>query len=228
VAFGTDDLDASAASAITPGLPPVSLTFPAPGVRVVDRHDSFLADVVVDTRRDPSFPRNAVYLSLGREALRWQEGDLLATPDALGTSAGRWLSDLRGYVGIGGSTVLALRGQFATSNRALPLSEQPLLGGTDTLRGYQAGIAVGDNLAALSTEVRFPLTSPLNAGRFGVKGFVDWGTTWNAGAKFADADWRRGIGGGIFFGGGPVLLDLAAAWAQDGSARVNFGLGVSF
>ena len=91
-----------------------------------------------------------------------------------------------------------------------------------------AGIAVGDNLAAISTEVRYPLTSPLNAGRFGVKGFVDWGTTWNAGTTFADAGWRRGIGGGIFFGGGPVLLDLAAAWAQDGSARVNFGLGVSF
>jgi hypothetical protein len=226
VAFGTEDIDASPASAITPGLPPLSLTLPVPGLRIVDRHDSFLADVVVDTRRDPSFPRNAVYLSLGREALRWQDGDLVATPGR--TNAGRWLSDLRGYVGIGGSAVLALRGQFSTANRALPFSEQPLLGGTDTLRGYQAGIAIGDNLAAVSTEVRYPLTSPLNAGRFGVKGFVDWGTTWNAGATFADAAWRRGIGGGIFFGGGPVLLDLAAAWAQDGSARVNFGLGVSF
>jgi len=68
----------------------------------------------------------------------------------------------------------------------------------------------------------------LNVGRFGVKGFVDWGTTWANGSRFGDAEWRRGIGGGIYFGAGPVLLDLAAAWAEDGSARVNFGLGVSF
>jgi len=47
-------------------------------------------------------------------------------------------------------------------------------------------------------------------------------------SKFSNADWQRGIGGGVYFGAGPLLMDLAAAWAEDGSARVNFGLGVSF
>jgi outer membrane protein assembly factor BamA len=186
--------------------------------RTVDRHNSYSADVIVDTRLDPSFPRNAIYASLGREQLMWEDQG----------SAGRWNTDLRGYLGVGNGMVLALRTQFSTSNEPLPASEQPLLGGTDTLRGYDAGSYAGDNLGTVSTELRIPLTTPLNIGRFGVKGFVDWGTTWANGSRFADTDWQRGIGGGVFFGAGPLLMDLAAAWAEDGSARVNFGLGVSF
>jgi outer membrane protein assembly factor BamA len=186
--------------------------------RSVEQHTSYSADAVVDTRLDPSFPRNAVYLSTGPELLRWEGGN----------SATRWDTDARGYVGIPLGMVVALRTQFLTSNSALPPSEQYLLGGTDTLRGYDAGFQAADNMATVSTELRIPLASPTSFGRFGVKGFVDWGTTWANGSKFANADWQRGIGGGVYFGAGPLLMDLAAAWAEDGSARVNFGLGVSF
>ena len=186
--------------------------------RTVNRHDSYSADVVVDTRLDPTFPRNAVYVSAGPELLRWENDG----------SATRWDTDARGYIGLPKGMVLALRTQLLTSNQALPASEQQLLGGTDSLRGYDAGFTAGDNLATVSTEVRIPLTTPLSFGRFGVKGFVDWGTVWPDGGRFADTDWHRGIGGGVFFGAGPLLMDLAAAWAEDGSARVNFGLGVSF
>jgi outer membrane protein assembly factor BamA len=210
VTFGNEgaDLVDALQDATAPLLPP----------RTVTRHTSYSADVVVDTRLDPTFPRNAVFLSTGPELLQWENAQ----------SARRWNSDLRGYIGIPRGMVLALRTQFLTSNEPLPASEQFLLGGTDSLRGYDAGAYAGDNLATISTEIRIPLTTPLSFGRFGVKGFVDWGTTWANQSRFADADWQRGIGGGVFFGGGPVLLDLAAAWAQDGSARVNFGLGVSF
>jgi len=186
--------------------------------RTVNRHDSYAADVIVDTRLDPTFPRNAVYVSFGPEWLRWENDG----------SATRWDTDARGYVGLPKGMVLALRTQLLTSDQPLPASEQPLLGGTDSLRGYDAGFTAGDNLATVSTEVRIPLTTPLSFGRFGVKGFVDWGAVWPDGARFADNDWHRGIGGGVFFGAGPLLMDLAAAWAEDGSARVNFGLGVSF
>jgi outer membrane protein assembly factor BamA len=186
--------------------------------RTVTRHSSYSADLIVDTRLDPTFPRDAVYASFGPELLQWENDG----------SARRWNTDLRGYIGIPKGMVVALRTQFLTSSEALPPSEQFLLGGTDTLRGYDAGSQAGDNLATLSTELRIPLTTPLSFGRFGVKTFVDWGTTWAHRSRFADTDWQRGIGGGVFFGGGPLLMDLAAAWAEDGSARVNFGLGVSF
>jgi len=188
------------------------------------RLHAFVADVIIDTRLDPAFPRNAIYLSLGREALRVRAS---GTSDAT-RSVGRWISDARGYVGLWGSAVLAIRGQMTTADTAVPAIEQSLLGGADSLRGYQAGWAAGDNMAALSTELRLPLTSPMNIGRFGVKGFVDWGTAWMHGQRLRDAEWERGIGGGIYFGGGPVVFDIAAAWSKQGTGRVHMGLGVSF
>jgi len=181
-----------------------------------ERHDAASADITIDTRLDPSFPRNAVYAFAGWEHLR--------LPDE---AARRLMSDVRGYLGVG-PIVLGIREQTITSDSPLPPSEQPLLGGGDTLRGYRAGYRVGDNLAALSTEVRLPINSPLSVGRFGVKTFVDWGTTWASAARLADQKWDRGIGGGIYFGGGPVIGDLAIAWPERGSPRTTFGLGVSF
>jgi outer membrane protein assembly factor BamA len=190
---------------------------------LVDRHDAFGADVIVDTRQDPSFPRNAVYAELGREQLRFD-----ASAAANRVSVGRWRTDVRGYVRAIGSSVIAVRAQFITSDAPLPASEQSLLGGSDTLRGYRAGAAAGDNLGALSLELRVPLTSPVSVGRFGVKGFVDPGTTWAAGTAMRDSRWQRGIGAGVFFGGGPVLIDAAVAWPREGGPRGHFGLGVTF
>ena len=135
------------------------------------RHSAAGAHVTFDTRIDPSFPRNAVFAQLGWERVAFPFGH-----------AGRALLDARGFVGLFGSPVLALRAQMARADAALPLAEQPLLGGGSTVRGYRAGYRAGDSLAAVSAELRVPLTSPLNFGRFGVKGFVDAGTVWSAGS----------------------------------------------
>jgi outer membrane protein assembly factor BamA len=182
-----------------------------------DRHDSLSADLVVDTRLDPSFPRNAVHLTTRLERLAFEGGH-----------AGRWLADLRGYAGLIGSTVLAVRGNVSLAGAPLPASEQPLLGGSGSLRGYRAGHRAGDNLAALSAELRVPVNSPLSAGRLGVKVFVDSGTTWAAGRRLADQHFDRGIGGGVYFGLAALLADLDVAWPESGKLRVHFGLGVTF
>ena len=181
-----------------------------------DRHDAVGADVIVDTRLNPSFPRNAVYFLGAWERLRYTDG-----------SARRWTTDARGYVGTG-PVILGVRAQSITSDAPLPPSEQPLLGGGDTLRGYRAGHRVGDNLAAVSAELRLPLSSALSVGRFGAKTFVDWGTAWSSGTRLPDQQWDRGIGGGIYFGAGPGIGDLAIAWPEHGNPRTTFGLGVSF
>jgi outer membrane protein assembly factor BamA len=181
------------------------------------RHTAGGVHAVVDTRIDPSFPRNAVHARLGWERLAFQTAQ-----------ANRWLTDVRGYVGIGGSRVLALRGQLAHSNTSLPFAEQSLLGGSDTLRGYRTGYRAGDNLAAGTIEVRQPLNSPLSVGRFGVKAFVDAGTTWAAGRRMGDQPFDRGIGGGLYFGAGPFVMDLDIAKPEEGRPRAHFGMGVSF
>ena len=84
-----------------------------------------------------------------------------------------------------GTSVLALRGIAIRASNPLPGYEQALLGGSSLLRGYEFGYRAGDNLAAVSAELRIPITSPLSVGRFGVKAFVDAGTVYGAGGKLA-------------------------------------------
>jgi outer membrane protein assembly factor BamA len=177
------------------------------------RHSAAGFHTVVDTRIDPSFPRNAIHTQIGWERLFF------------GDSAGRWNTDARGYVGLGGSLVLALKAQLIKSDGSLPLVEQSLLG---TVRGYRTGHRAGDNLFASSAELRIPLNSPLTFGRFGLKAFVDAGTAWNNGARYDDEPFDRGIGGGVYMGGGPFIIDLDIAKPRTGNVRAHFGMGVTF
>jgi outer membrane protein assembly factor BamA len=181
------------------------------------RHVAAGPHATIDTRVDPLFPRNAIHTRIGWERIAFESG-----------SAGRVTTDARGYIGIGGPLVLALRGQLVRADGALPEAEQALLGGGDSLRGYRAGHRAGDNLAAVSAEVRVPLNSPLRVSKFGVKGFIDAGTVWNSGTRLGDQRFERGIGGGVFLGAAVVRLDLDVAWPEEGKPRLHVGLGVSF
>jgi outer membrane protein assembly factor BamA len=188
---------------------------------LADRTTGFGADVVFDTRLDPSFPRNAVYASLGVERLRF---DVHPQPGAV-----RWTTDLRGYVGLFRSTVLALRASASLSDTPLPLFEQHLLGGASSVRGYPTGHRAGDNAASISAELRYPLTAPLfSPARFGLKAFVDAGTTWSAGQRMPRR-LERGVGTGVYFGAGPLVVDLDVAWPEHtNKPRVHFGMGLAF
>lgn len=181
------------------------------------RHTSGGAHIAVDTRLDPSFPRNAIYTRLGWERLAFPAG-----------AAGRWTADSRGYVGMGGPLVLALRGQIVRSDAAVPAAEQVLLGGSTSLRGYPAGHRAGDSMAAVSAEARLPLVSSASLARFGVKAFVDAGTVWSSGQRLADQRFERGVGGGIYLGAVAFILDLDVAWPEQGDPRVHVGMGVKF
>ena len=180
------------------------------------RHSAAGFHTVVDTRIDPSFPRNAIHTRIGWERL------------SFGAEAGRWSTDARGYIGVGGSLVLALRAQAVRSDASLPFAEQSLLGGSGTVRGYEFGHRAGDNLFATSAELRIPMNSPLTVGRFGFKAFVDAGTVWNQGARWDDETFDRGIGGGVYLGAGPFIMDLDIAKPRVGNVRAHFGMGVTF
>jgi hypothetical protein len=181
------------------------------------RHTTGGADVVVDTRLDPSFPRNAVHAIAGWERVDFEQG-----------SAGRWRADVRGYVGVLGSNVLALRGQLIRSDGALPPAEQPLLGGSASLRGYRTGYRAGDSLAAASAELRVPLTSPLSFARMGIKVLVDAGTTWAAGTRLTQQAFDRGVGGGFYVGVAAFMVNVDVAWPESGRRRAHVGMGVTF
>ena len=106
--------------------------------------------------------------------------------------------------------------------------EHNLLGGGANLRGYDAGYKAGDNLAAASAELRIPLTSPLNVGRFGVKAFVDWGTIYGVGDKLADQTFDRGIGGGAYLHLTVVSMSLDVARSADRQHALPLRMGVTF
>lgn len=189
------------------------------------------ADVTFDTRRDPTFPRNAVYLLAGLERLGFA-GRALALPGAEGArSARRSTVDARGYLALVGQAVFALRGQAILASRPLPAFERALLGGNSSLRGWDVGSAAGDNLAGLSAEVLVPLTSPLQQfARLGVKMFADSATTWNAGERLRDQTMRWGYGGGVFLNATVFRFALDLGW-RDGrgvpNAHVQLGVRLS-
>lgn len=174
-------------------------------------------DVAFDTRVDPAFPRNAIDAKFGWDRLTFDGG-----------RANQKRADVHGYVGLFGQTVLALRGLSVTSDRALPPYEQLLLGGAANLRGFDAGYKAGDNLAALSAELRIPITSPLSIGLFGLKAFVDAGTVYGVNDKLSDQSLDRGVGAGVYFHLTVVSISLDVAKARGGDTRVHFGLGVTF
>ncbi len=181
------------------------------------RHQAAGGHLVLDTRLDPSFPRNGALAKVAWERIGFEGG-----------SSGRWATDLRGYVGLIRGSVLALRAQTVRAGGALPPSEQVLLGGSDSLRGYRAGYRAGDGFAATSAEVRVPLNSPLSVGRFGAKVFVDTGTAWPAGMPLSKQQFDHGAGGGIYFGAAALTAGLDVAWPRHGHARWHFGLGLTF
>lgn len=182
------------------------------------RRTSAGIDAVVDTRRDPTFPRNAVRVSLGWERLFFDAG----------RRAGRWSADAETFVRIGGQAVAVLRVRSVRASAPLPAYEWALLGGASSLDGYAAGHRAGENLATVSTELRVPLTSPLHVGRFGVKGFAGWGAVYPAGTRLGDAVFERGIGGGFFATATVFSAGLDVAWPESGRARLHATLGVRF
>ncbi|HEY8549356.1 MAG TPA: BamA/TamA family outer membrane protein [Vicinamibacterales bacterium] len=214
------------------------------GQRLDDRLMTIGADLVLDTRQDPTFPRNAVYARAAWERLRFDRPVVLPAAPAAASSASaaqaavpdaaadrtvnRYTLEGRGYVGVAGSSVLSVRVLHGWSDRPLPPYEQWLLGGASNLRGFRAGTAVGDRLMAVSTELRLPVTSPLNVGRAGFMVFADTGVVYPDGARLRDQEWQRGFGGGVFVAATVFQLQIAVARGVGGATRVHVTGGASF
>jgi hemolysin activation/secretion protein len=134
----------------------------------------------------------------------------------------------RGYVGLVGQTVLVIRALVEDASRPLPPAFQSLLGGSANLRGFRAGIATGDTLAAGSLELRIPLSSPISIGRFGVNAFVDTGAVSQHADRVRDQSFRTGIGGGVWLTATVLHMGLSVGRGLGSSTRVHFSAGVSY
>ena len=99
-----------------------------------------------------------------------------------------------------------------------------------TLRGWPAGAAAGDRLAAASIELRLPVTPLLSEGQVGLRLFYDTAAAYDAGRPIRDARFRQGAGVGVFFQpprfGLPVSVDVARD--VDGGVRTHVSAGFGF
>ncbi len=177
------------------------------------------ADAALDTRIDPAYPRNAVWLSASWDRLAFDAGHTLH----------RTRLDGRGYLGLIGQTVLAVRATREGANAAQPRYLQPLLGGWSSLRGFEAGQFHGDIVATGSAELLVPISSPMSVGKLGVSAFIDSGVAYDYGLKFSDQPKRTGIGASLWFNATIFKLSFSVARPRGGGdTRFNFGGGFTF
>ena len=168
--------------------------------------------------------RNTVVVRTGIERLAIDGGGSILRPRL----------DARAYRAVGRQAVLAGRLFFAGASGPLPPYERSLLGGSPaaggTLRGWRAGGAVGDRIAAASIELRLPITSVLSEGRIGLRFFYDTAAAYDADRPLRDAAFREGAGAGVFFlppgFGFPMSIDVAGD--PEGGVRVHVSAGFGF
>jgi outer membrane protein assembly factor BamA len=182
-----------------------------------DRFRSVGADITFDTRLDPVLPRNALF-----GAASWER---LFFP---GARVDRTRVEGRGYLGLAGQTVLAVRALRESAGGALPPYLKPLLGGWSNLRGFAAGSFAGDTIVAESVELRIPLSSPLHIAKIGVSLFADAGTAYDHGERFRDQTMHRSVGAGMWVSATVLHFGVSVAHGRDADTRVNFGGGLSF
>jgi outer membrane protein assembly factor BamA len=187
---------------------------------LLDRRDtthSIGGDLVLDTRTDQFLPRNAIYARAALDRRRFTSFSLIQTN-----------LEVNGYLGVYLGSVLVLRALREDASRALPPSFKSILGGADNLRGFRAGTAVGDTLAAGSVEWRIPLNSPLNVAKVGTSVFIDVGTTYDKGQHLRDQHLKRGVGAGVWATAALFRISLMVAHGIGADTRVHLGAGLTF
>ncbi len=120
--------------------------------------------------------------------------------------------------------VFASRLVVGQSLGQLPAFEQYFIGGSETVRGYDADEQYGDNQIYGNLELRFRIQR-----KFQLVAFADAGSAY--GGRFAstpgiDAMFGVGVGVRLQTPIGPVRLDIAKG--DSGGVKTHFGIGSSF
>jgi len=176
-----------------------------------DRFTDISADLIVDTRIDPWMARDAVYARVATRRLNFHGREAATLTDL----------EVHGYLGLFGPTVLVASARKNGAGGPLPEYLKPLLGGGSSVRGFRSGTDTGDNLVTGSLEVRAPITSSLRIGKLGVNAFIDAGTVYDDGERFADQVLKRGFGGGVWVAATIFRFNVVVARGSEGLTRVH-------
>jgi hypothetical protein len=177
------------------------------------------ADAALDTRGDPAFPGNAVYLFGGWTAMNVDRLERI----------NRYTADARGHLRLFGQPVLAGRALYRVADGTLPPYERLLIGGSSSLRGFDTGAFDGDKTLSASAELRVPITSVISAGKLGLTVFADAAKSADYGQSLSNAKWRHGAGAGVFLTASVIKVNLDVAHGFDGGGtKVHLSSGFVF
>ncbi len=139
----------------------------------------------------------------------------------------KYSGDIRRYYPVGPKDTFATRLLVGTITGSPPYLEEFMIGGTESLRGYQTDQFVGTNLALLNTEFRVPMGKKL----IGVA-FVDVGDAWGgptAAETEGDISFTAHVGYGLGVRVatpiGPLRLDFGLG---SGGVQTHFGISQMF
>jgi outer membrane protein assembly factor BamA len=176
------------------------------------------ARAIVDTRQDQQLPRDAFY---ARGA--WDRLALLGG----GRDIHRLTADLRAYKSFVGRSIIAAQAYWRGAGDRLPDWERPYLGGARTLRGYETGAFIGDNIVLLATELRIPITPPAPVGLVGLNFFFDSGAVYDHGTSLRKARFRNGVGAGVYFFAAFIGIQVDVAYGL-ASEELHFHFSTGF
>jgi hypothetical protein len=176
----------------------------------------------LDFRDNPGLPDDGM-----RFVLAHQNGLILSNENS---NYGKTLSYFEYYASISPFT-LALRAGGGGSWGEIPFYNLFNLGQNNYLRGYRNNRFSGEGLVFLNSELRlqlFDVKSIFVPMKFGIKGFFDTGRIFQSGED--SNKWHTGYGAGIFIV--PLkaryTLTLSAAFSEEESLLITFGLGSVF
>ena len=115
--------------------------------------------------------------------------------------------------------ILALRLSGGLSKGELPPHEQYRLGGSETLRGYDYGEFLGDNIMFANAEYRFRIYKSIQGAVF-----VDTGSTWLKDESLNVSSLSTGAGLGVRVETPIGMLRIDYGFGKEGGqAYLNFG-----
>ena len=169
-----------------------------------------------DTRNHYFHPSEGKYLDISLEVAN----ELLGSDDYFS----KVNFDGRKFLpGLAEDQVWAFRTRLGTSDGELTPGNKFLLGGSETLRGYEFGEFSGEHLFLGNLEYRFLLEEQITGVLFG-----DLGRTWDRGEELRPEGLNFGLGLGVRIDTplGQVRLDYG--WNDQGEGRPYFSVGHTF
>ena len=195
---------------------------------------SATANLSSDQRDNPIDPKSGSLISLSTEQyIPLGVGNLFA--NRLSANYSQYVPvNLFGTKDSKNQDILAFNVQGGTTLGDLPPSQAYLLGGVNSVRGFEQGkVGIGKSYALASAEYRFPILNETVGGTL----FADYGTDLGSSASVLGAPGiQRGrSGSGFGYGAGlrvkvPVVGLLRADWGFNdrGENRIQFGVGQKF